>query len=202
MFGSPLAAPTLGGLSGPGLPPARPSLLPPNATPLQRALEQVEAARMDAIVAANAGLWDAWSCPLAVLPWVAALHFSVDVWDPAWPESRQRAVAAASLEIHRHKGTRAAMDGAIAALGLQAQVVEWFQDAPAGAPYTFRVAVRLGDRTWTRADADVLGATIAAAKNLRSWLTALRVTLPRGVGVYVGVAAQARVRARIAPRAA
>lgn len=175
------------------------TLLPPNATPLQRALEQVEAARLDAIGAANAGLWNPWTCPLAVLPWVAALHFSVDVWVDAWPEAKKRAVAAASLEIHRHKGTRWALEQALALLDRPAQVVEWFEAAPAGAPYTFRVVVAAGD-TLTRAEIELTAAAIAAAKNLRSWLAGLRFTADRGAAVFVGAASRVRVRATVLPR--
>ncbi len=164
------------------------TLLPPNATPLQRALEQVEILRQALIAAANAGLWNAATCPLAVLPWLA-WAFSVDVWDPAWPEPKKRDVVAASLGVHRRKGTRGALERALAAVGHPTRVVEWWEETPAPAdPYTFRVEVGVDDGC-TLPELRLIQAQILAAKNLRSWLTSLTLSAAPLATAYAGGAA-------------
>ena len=84
------------------------SLLPPNATAGMRAIEQAAARRLAAIDTPVATLWSPATCPAALLPWLA-WAFAVDVWDSAWPEATKRSVIAASLEVHRRKGTRGAL---------------------------------------------------------------------------------------------
>lgn len=170
-------------------------LCPPNASPLARALDALEAERQALLVAAVRGLWDPWACPLAVLPWLA-WAFSVDVWDSAWPEAKKRAVVAASLAVHRRKGTRGALERALAAVGHPTQVVEWWEQAQPADPYTFRVRVGV-DEGASLADLRNVAAQIQAAKNLRSWLTGLELTLSPSAAVYVACAGRARVRVRI-----
>lgn len=91
------------------------SLLPYNSTAAERALE---AAGTDAInIPVVEGFRDPWRCPVALLPWLA-WSLSVDQWDPAWPEEVKRETIAASIEVHRRKGTVWAMRRALAAAGL------------------------------------------------------------------------------------
>lgn len=99
------------------------SLLPPNASSLERALEAVAAERIEAIeVERLRALWTPADCPAPLLPWLA-WALSVDEWDGAWPEATQRAVIAASIDVHRHKGTVAAVRRALAAAGYGDAVV-------------------------------------------------------------------------------
>lgn len=96
------------------------SLLPPNATATERALEGALAARLQALQPkVLATLWNPATCPASALPWLA-WQLSVDDWDEDWSESVKRAVIAASIDIHRRKGTVAAVRQAIAALGIPA----------------------------------------------------------------------------------
>jgi phage tail P2-like protein len=90
-------------------------LLPPNSTALEHALtESADETRLaPEIIAA---LWDAAACPAANLPWLA-WALSVDTWDGAWSEAIQRAVIAASIDIHRKKGTVWAVQKALEAIG-------------------------------------------------------------------------------------
>ena len=175
-------------------------LAPPGAGALERALDQLEAERQALLVAANAGLWDPATCPLAVLPWLA-WAFSVDVWDPTWPEATKRAVVAASLPVHRRKGTRAALERALAATGRPTTVVEWWEATPPAAPYTFRVQVDVDDGV-DLAGLQLILAQVEAAKNLRSWLAGLElVTRPVSSG-YAAGAARARMRVQLGSLAA
>ena len=47
-------------------------------------------------------------------------------------EARKRAVVAASIEVHRRKGTAASVRTALAALDYDTRMVEWWQLAPTG----------------------------------------------------------------------
>lgn len=90
-------------------------LLPPNATRLERALSLVIAEAL-AVPVPVARMWRPDQIPAAFLPWLA-WGFSVDDWDAAWPEARQRAVIAAAVEVHRRKGTIGAVRRALAVAG-------------------------------------------------------------------------------------
>lgn len=69
-------------------------------------------------------LWRPDSCPADLLPWLA-WTLSVDVWDPSWTEATKRGVIAASIDVHRHKGTRSAVVSALRSAGLgDAQLIE------------------------------------------------------------------------------
>jgi phage tail P2-like protein len=101
------------------------SLLPPNATPQETAIEAATA-RIAEVPVPNAALWNPATCPAALLPWLA-WALSVDDWDGTWPEERQRAVISASVAVHRRKGTRGAVVAALAAAGYgTATLVERF----------------------------------------------------------------------------
>ena len=75
------------------------SLLPPNATAAEVAIEAA-AARVGAVPVPIRDSWNPATCPAALLPWLG-WAFSVDDWDPQWSEERQRAVVAAAVEVHR-----------------------------------------------------------------------------------------------------
>ena len=58
-----------------------PSLLPPNATPLERAIA-LALARITAIPTPAGDTWNPATCPAPLLPHFA-WGMSVDTWDPA-----------------------------------------------------------------------------------------------------------------------
>lgn len=93
------------------------SILPPNATRTERALEGGIAARLEGIAAHElADLTNPATCPVRFLDWLAQSR-GVDDWDRDWPEEVKRAVIAASIAVHRHKGTPGAIRAALAAAG-------------------------------------------------------------------------------------
>ncbi len=106
------------------------SLLPHNRTPAELQIEQTLAAKycvetLDPDVIRK--LHEPTECPAALLPWLA-YSLSVDVWDDAWDEAKKRRVIAASVDIHRHKGTVGAVKRTLAALGVKnSKIIEWFQ---------------------------------------------------------------------------
>lgn len=115
--------------------------LPSSATPFQFALAGVDAARLAALDAELiATLWDPATCPAPLLPFLA-WALSVDVWDAGWPEAVKRSVIAASPMVHRRKGTRAAVEDALAAMRMSVRIDEWWQQNPLGRRGTFDVTV-------------------------------------------------------------
>lgn len=91
------------------------ALLPPNSTDMERAAADAIAEAI-AIPTPLRDLWSPERCPEAFLPHLA-WTLSVDTWDTAWPVEMKRNVIAASIEIHRVKGTPAAIKRALAAFG-------------------------------------------------------------------------------------
>lgn len=101
------------------------TLLPPNSTPAERALEQATA-RIGAVPVPIATLWNPDTCPIAILPWLA-WALSVDNWDSGWSETSKRASLREAISIHRVKGTIGSVKRALAAAGYgDAEVVERF----------------------------------------------------------------------------
>ena len=91
------------------------TLLPPNSTPLERALAAV-IARISDVPVPVGDLWHPARCPAPLLPWLA-WSLSVDDWSSDWPDAQQREVIAASVEIHRHKGSRWSVRRALSVMG-------------------------------------------------------------------------------------
>lgn len=83
-------------------------------------------------------LWNAETCPVALLPWLA-WTLSVEAWNPEWPEYLKRSVISGAIKTARVKGTKQSVIDALEALGANAVVVEWFEKEPAGVPHTFEV---------------------------------------------------------------
>ena len=84
------------------------TLLPPNATKLQRDLEVIFAKRMAVLGSPNRDVTNPDTCPAHILPWLA-WEMSVDVWNENWAEEIRREVIKASLEVHKRKGTIGAL---------------------------------------------------------------------------------------------
>lgn len=100
------------------------TILPRNASPLERAIDQSGAARMAAMPALVASIWNADTCPAALLPYLA-WALSVDEWSDDWGIDRKRDVIREARYIHQHKGTLSAVKRALAAVGQsEATVVE------------------------------------------------------------------------------
>lgn len=113
------------------------TLLPSNATDFELALEHA-IALLTEIPNPIDTLWDPWRCPVKFLPWLA-WQYSVDYWREEWPEAVKRQVIDAAYDVHRIKGTLPAIKGAIAGLGIEAQIVRWFETEPKGEPYTMTI---------------------------------------------------------------
>jgi len=115
------------------------SLLPPNASDLERA---VEAATARLVAPSVHTLWDPWACPLHLLPWLA-WAVGVKEWVDGWPEDTQRQSIASAMQIARRRGTVWAVREALRAAGYADARVE------EGLPVLRHDATQLRDGTET-----------------------------------------------------
>lgn len=105
------------------------SLLPSSSSALERELAALSARLDDIDPSVISTIWDAWRIPAHLLPWLA-WALSVDFWDDAWPEVTKRQVCADSPAYHRIKGTRRAVEMALAYSGRDFVLTEWFDAVP------------------------------------------------------------------------
>ncbi|MGI9278199.1 MAG: phage tail protein I [Endozoicomonas sp.] len=118
-------------------------LLPSSATPQERAIASLDD-RLDNLPVPFRDFWDPYQCPLPLLPYLA-LHYSVDQWNDHWPEHIKRQTIEDALYQHRIKGSRLAVENAIASFGTTANILEWWEKSPKGNPHTFSVTISAQD---------------------------------------------------------
>lgn len=149
-------------------------LLPPNATHIERIAAQVGAKATDLPVILRT-LWDPEECPLELLPWLA-WAWSADEWSTEWTERQMRDTVKNAIQVQSVKGTIGSVRTALAALGIEIRVQEWFNQTPPGDPYTFSVHVETDQTPANQADMLKAVSLINATKNLRSHLQTIFVS--------------------------
>lgn len=156
------------------------SILPPSADLHEIALEMAHASRIDSLPVPVRDIQRPEQSPAAFLPWLAWDN-GVTWWDMAWTEQQQRDVISNARWVNQRRGTAGAVLRALASLGYPAEMVEWFNDTPKAAPYTFRVVLHaaLGESEITLARDMVMD-----AKNVRSFLSDISVSPPEVEGRY------------------
>lgn len=163
------------------------NLLPANSTELERAAAAAGAAAADLPVILRS-LWHPEACPAKLLPWLA-WAWSVDAWQDNWSERQKRDTIKQALEVQSIKGTIGAVRRALGALGLPARVQEWFNQTPAGAPYTFRLLLDADQTPLTQADLVKILEVVERTKNLRSHLEVALLTITSVAAPSVAVVA-------------
>lgn len=163
------------------------SLLPPNSTPLEIALEKSFFQCIDGIDVPIRSVWNPMTCPAVLLPWLA-WSFHVDAWDNDWSEAQKRSYIANALYIHQHKGTIGAMRRAMESLGYGFRITEWFDMVPQGAPYTFEIEIivpneGIDETTYRRVEPIIMD-----AKNVRSQFSKLILGGSVEGNIYCGAA--------------
>ncbi len=111
------------------------TLLPASRTRTETAIDETTQRILD-VPTPGADLWSPDTCPADLLPWLA-WAFSVEVWNAAWPVAVKRSVIRDAVRVHRLKGTRKAVEIALAALGFRIDIVEGWEDG--GDPHRFRL---------------------------------------------------------------
>jgi len=171
------------------------SLLPPNATRFERALEAGAARIVD--VEAPADIDDALQCPVELLPWLA-WGLSVDIWDADWSEADKRAAVAGSIALHRRKGTPLSVKTVLGRFDQLAQLTEWHEARPRRTPHTFDIVMPMvladgtapGGRRATAAFAEAIIREVSRVKPLREHLTMVQSI---AAGGFVGIQTVARL---------
>jgi phage tail P2-like protein len=171
-------------------------LLPPNATPQERALSVSCGSELNIPIKQ---LWSPFTCPAEILPWLA-WSLGVDQWDSTWPDTTKRQVISESIAQHFKKGTSGALRRTLQKLGYEVEINE-----ATGTAYTFRLRFKVG--AGESAGGAVLQSAIASAtataliqKNARSALSGtdlLSDTDP--VIIYVGGVAFGGIEAELSP---
>lgn len=148
------------------------SLLPPNATPLERAMEASTARLADVPVPLRL-LYNPDTCPIELLPWLA-WHLSIESWKSYWSEEVRRARVRSAIAIHRQKGTAKSVKEVVAAFGGDIVLREWWQTTPMGDPHTFDLVMSLSGNDGQAATAEFVDDVIAEVvrtKPVRSHFT-------------------------------
>lgn len=159
-------------------------LLPPNATPLERAAATA-LAELERVPVPLRTLWDPDTCPAHLLPYLA-WAFSVDLWDESWSDAAKRAVIKRAFYVHQRKGTIAALRRVVEPLGYLLRVEEWWQTNPPGPRGTFRVDIGVLEHGITEAAFAELERLIDDAKPLTRHLVGLAIKLESRGACYVG----------------
>lgn len=117
------------------------SLLPPNSTSLERA---IEAAAYESPEIPLRTLYNPDTCPAHLLHQLA-WAWSVDRWDETWSEAVKRSVCRSAFFVHSRKGTIGALRRVVEPFGYLIEVIEWFNTVPEGVPGTFALKIGVTD---------------------------------------------------------
>jgi len=146
------------------------SLLPHNATLLERSLERAGELGVDPEIIR--GVADSARCPPNFLPWLG-WALKVEGWEAAYTDDQRRQLNREAIPVHKTKGTVGAIRRVLRAVRVNAEFKEWHQ-IPNAAPYTFQVTAwanenRAGEGSIISPELGArLRALVDAAKNERS----------------------------------
>lgn len=96
-------------------------------------------------------------------------------WQFARDDAERRRLIKRSIELHRHKGTKWALQQVLETLQLVGTITEWFEYG--GDPGYFRINIDLATRGIDETTFDALVALVAEYKNVRSHLDLLTLSL-------------------------
>jgi phage tail P2-like protein len=166
------------------------SLLPPNATVAERALEGATA-RIGDVATPLRDLWSPDTCPVDLLPWLA-WALSIDSWQSYWPEHIKRARIRAALNIQRRKGTVQSVREVIEAFGGAVALREWWQYEPPGIPHTFDLTLTLSGEGGAIPSARFIDDVIDEVERTKPVRSHFTFTQGLSATASVGIAAAAR----------
>ncbi|HAK8511673.1 TPA: phage tail protein I [Salmonella enterica] len=106
-------------------------------------------------------------CPAEYLAWLAWGR-NIAGWDDTWSEEKKRDAIRQAYAGHCHHGTVGAVTRATEGFAFPVDVTEWFNQSPAGEPYTFSLDIRQGNCPVSQQELSSLVSAVSRAKNLRS----------------------------------
>lgn len=164
------------------------TLLPPNATKLERAIEGANGAALADVPVPLRDLWNPATCPIGLLPFLA-WGVSIDFWDSTWTEAEKRAAVASAIEDQRRKGTRVSLRTVLDRFDPLIGLVEWFEDRDTLDPHTFRLELPLPADSAVAYDEALISALlrdIAAVKPLRAHFTVVHKLVAQANAYLIG----------------
>lgn len=97
--------------------------------------------------------------------------------------NQKRALVKQALEIHKIKGTKAALERVLGLLNMRGIIDEWFEYG--GDPYFFRIRIlEVEDKSLTDEKIQLLERLIDAYKNTRSWLDVINIYITSQGKIY------------------
>lgn len=166
------------------------SLLPPNATKLELAIEQATK-RLDTIFTDLRVLWSPDACPEALLPWLA-WTLSLDSWSPDWPLYIKRSRVRRAIEIARGKGTAASVRAVVESFGGAVALREWWQPGGSGEPHTFDLVITLNGMNGQPATAAFINSVISEVTRTKPVRSHFTFTQGFSSSATIAIAAEAR----------
>ncbi|WP_454834056.1 phage tail protein I [Pseudomonas lini] len=147
----------------------RPSLLPANSSPLEKALDLGFGTLLDRIAPPFPELMNPAETPLAFLPYLGADR-GVSEWSSEAVEAEKRLTVELAWPTARQAGTRKALESAAKGLQLMPEVRAWYEQTPPGQPYSFSVRA-FSEQPYSEAIDARLDRRLADAKSERDILS-------------------------------
>ena len=122
------------------------SLLPSNASKLEKSLETVFREALASIDGEARKFYQPQQCPTKLLPWLG-WSVSVDEWNDQWTEQQRRNAIADAISDHRRKGSRFAVENVLKRFGASVVLREWYQYQPVLPIHTFTIDIVGGSIT-------------------------------------------------------
>ncbi|MFT0477224.1 phage tail protein I [Pseudomonas antarctica] len=116
----------------------KPSLLPANSSPLEKALDQGFGQLLERVMPPFPELMNPTHTPADYLPYLAADR-GVNEWSATAPEVEKRATVKLAWPTARQAGTRKALENAAKGLQLIPEIRAWYEQSPRGKPYSFAI---------------------------------------------------------------
>ncbi len=149
------------------------NLLPPNTTQFEKDLCAITTAKYKTPIDLKT-LVQPYKVPEHLLPFLA-WSVATDNWQDNLTFNQKQNLVASSIDVHRKKGTRGAMNSALKALDFSVDFKEWFNAKPLNAPFTFNIQINIDNKPLPLKKYNQILKTIASAKNSRSHLSKISV---------------------------
>ena len=114
-------------------------LLPPNATKLEKNIEQL-GEKISNLSVPFVDLYRIDRCPIGHLPWLAWQH-RVEYWLPEWSEQEKRNAIQQSQAFNAQRGTRSSIESLLSTVVTHFQIKAWYDFIPKHPPYSFVVII-------------------------------------------------------------